>query len=88
MKRDCHLIGEKIKRECARRGGERKCVRHGDSFIHAPDSVVKEEKGAKKTEGRHADRRGSGRNKCLRLAQRLTMSMGWLKDGSGFYLHA
>ncbi len=50
--------------------------------------MVKEEKGAEKTERKHEDKRRSGRNKCLCLAQCLTMSMGWLKDGSGFYLHA
>lgn len=37
MKRDCHLIGEKIKSVSA--GRERERVRHrrcSDSFIHAP----------------------------------------------------
>lgn len=86
MRRDCHLIGGRDKGSVSAGGKENVFVREGrcsDSFIHAPDCGGGRERSQEDRET------GEGvENECLRLAHRLTMSMFWLKDGSGLYLHA
>lgn len=72
--------------------GEREnvLVREGrcsDSFIHAPDcGGVRERSQEDKAKSMRAGEAVEEISVCL--AQYLTMSMDWLKDGCGFYLHA
>lgn len=77
-------------KDCVSAGGREETCEWGTEATHSstPLTVVKQERGAKKTERQHEDWRWSGRNKCLCLAQHQTMRMGWLRHGFGFYLYA